>query len=64
MKKSCGWILSVTICFLMLFSIAFHQFPMTTTAAADQATGSPFWIEFIDVGQGDAALVQCNVIIC
>lgn len=47
----------LTLFFVVLFVI-FPCFPLYVGALSD--TYSSFWIEYIDVGQGDSALVQCD----
>lgn len=49
------WLKSV--CFAVTFFLAVGVFS-TDINAAD--ISEPFWIEFIDVGQGDSALIQCD----
>lgn len=49
------WIKLLSIIFILMLSIGL--FP--TPAKAD-TNGEAFWIEFIDVGQGDSALIQCD----
>ncbi len=49
-------VLSILLCFVFIFSF----FMASVEAAASGQKAPSFQIDFIDVGQGDAALVQCD----
>lgn len=45
------------ISFVLVLMIVIGMVPITTNAATNS---SSFWVEFVDVGQGDSALIQCD----
>ena len=45
------------ISFVLVLMIVIGMVPITTNAVTNS---SSFWVEFIDVGQGDSALIQCD----
>ena len=55
-KKYLKKLITLFITILVLFS----AYPNVTLAAESVSDASTFWAEYIDVGQGDAALVQCD----
>lgn len=48
------------LCFIMIISMVICLVPCNSLIAKSKNKESSFWIEYIDVGQGDAALIQCD----
>ncbi len=48
------------ISFVVVMLVVASLFPSMIFAAKPSPDVSSFWVEYIDVGQGDAALVQCD----
>ena len=48
--------INIVILFLSIFVTTFLVGPRNARAAEK----STFWVEYVDVGQGDCALIQCD----
>lgn len=52
---------SIIVSFMIMLSvISFCILPVLSKAADSKPLKKSFWVEFIDVGQGDCALIQCD----